>query len=149
MVFIPTYIKAVVTNYFGSDVGIIAEALCAGPKPIPLLYRKVADQLKNKSLFRKQLTLLYWHHIVDVQTRNGFEYYSISLENVFRFSMLPSMLTVLEQISGPGSLIMAKALIKSGRLSCSDLIRQSREDANGVEYDVSLLYEDSYIKADI
>lgn len=140
MAFVPTYIKAVITNYFGADVGYIAEALCSGPKSLPLLYRKVADNLTDKSLFRKQLTLLYWHHIVEVQTKDKFELYSIRFENVFRFAMIPSMLVVLEQIAGPGSLIMAQACILAGRISASDLIRQSMNDAKDIEYDVSLFF---------
>uniref|UniRef100_A0A7E4URU3 DNA-directed RNA polymerase III subunit RPC3 n=1 Tax=Panagrellus redivivus TaxID=6233 RepID=A0A7E4URU3_PANRE len=129
MSFIPAYTKAVITSYFGHDVGIIAEALTAGPKPIPLLYRKVADNLKNKAQFRKQLTVLYWHHIVDVETRNGNDWYSITLENVIRFAMLPSMLTVLEQIAGPDAAYMAKITIKEGRLSASDIVRMARAGA--------------------
>lgn len=136
MAFVPTYTKAVITNYFGADVGTIAEALCAGPKPLPLLFKKVSDLLRDKKLFRKQLTLLYWNHIVDVQYKNGVEWYSISFENVFRFAMLPSMLTVLEQIAGPGSLILVKALIKNGRLTCSDTVRLAQDEAKDTDYDV-------------
>uniref|UniRef100_A0AC35FPU6 DNA-directed RNA polymerase III subunit RPC3 n=1 Tax=Panagrolaimus sp. PS1159 TaxID=55785 RepID=A0AC35FPU6_9BILA len=139
MSFTPTYIKAVTTNYFGHDVGIIAEALCSGPKPLPALFQKISPFLKNKKLFRQQLTLLYWNHIVKCErnSNNGAEIYSISFEHVFRFAMLPSILPVLEELAGPGALFLAKAMIKAGRISFSDIVRQAKADSkkDGEEYD--------------
>ena len=137
MSFSPVYIKAVTTAYFGHDVGVIAEALCSGPKPIPALFHKVSPFLRNKNLFRKQLTLLYWHSIVICEEQNGIEFYSISFETVFRFAMLPSMLPILEELVGPAAITLAKIVIKAGRLSCSDIVRQAKISAKTEEHDVS------------
>uniref|UniRef100_A0A914Z6X6 Uncharacterized protein n=1 Tax=Panagrolaimus superbus TaxID=310955 RepID=A0A914Z6X6_9BILA len=47
------------------------------------------------------------------------------------------MLPVLEELAGPGALILSNAMIKDGRISCSDIVRQAKDDSSktDVEFD--------------